>query len=347
MHRTLILLVFGFLLLGCVTSGPNAPPSAVPSLAVSQVPSIGASASATPSTSVYPSLGVAPSASAYDAPPYLSGSSARPTNPDRNQPFVVGVTATDEVGLKSISWTSPDSFSEQPEARSFDCGLQTTCSTSWTFKSAAEGEKTVTVYATDAAGQESPRSDFVFTVRPFDYKEPSPTPSPSVVSSVASGPVCGNAVCDDKEGYEVCPGDCPYAGFACANGVCEGGESYESCPQDCGVSDIIGTSCGDDACQPGEDADYCPADCAAIKPNCGNNVCDSWESEDSCYEDCAGVDPDAASCTYDSECGYHKACQGGKCVTVDCTNDAQCPSGKRCSGNSCVWCPMGPYGRSC
>ncbi len=351
MNRSFFLLVFGFLFLGCVTSPASNPgASSVPSASLTPVPSATpaesvATATATPYASVYPSDGPVPSP--YDVLPRVSSSSARPSNPDRNQPFVLSVTAEDNVGLKSISWESSDSFSSQPESPFFDCGLQKSCSASFTFKAATEGLKTISVYATDSSGQESPRSPMEFTVRPFDYKVPSSTPAATALPTVSSGPVCGNNACDDKEGFEICPADCPYAGFACANGKCEGGESYKSCPQDCGVSNIIGSSCGDGACEPGEDAAYCPKDCASIKPNCGNNICDSWETELSCRADCEGITGTETSCSSNSACGYKKICQSGKCVQVDCTNDGQCGSGKECESNRCVRCPSGPYGPAC
>ncbi|MBI4360798.1 hypothetical protein HY572_03425 [Candidatus Micrarchaeota archaeon] len=341
MTRALVLLVFGFFLLGCVTSAPSNGPTASPTSLVSATPiPTQDDAGPTPYASVYPSYEPAP---AYDAPPWISGSSARPSNPDRGEPFVITASAQDDVGIQTISWESTDSFSIQPESASFDCGQQKSCSASFTFKAATEGMITISVYATDSSGKASPRSAMDITVRPFDYKEPTPTPAPSV----SSGPVCGNNACDEKEGFEVCPVDCPYAGFACANGKCEGGESYESCPQDCGLSDIIGSSCGDGACEPGEDANYCPKDCASIKPNCGNNVCDAWETESTCLADCEGVGADAASCSSNAACGYREICRSGKCVKVDCTNDGQCGYGKECEGNRCVRCPSGPYGPAC
>ena len=345
MKRAFVLLVFGFLFLGCVTPSPNNGPTASSTPLVSATPVPTQEASPSPYVSAYPSAGA--SVSPYDAPPRVASTSSRSSNPERGQPFVVDVKAEDDVGVKTISWASSDSFSSQPQTPSFDCGSEKTCSVSWTFKSATEGTRTVTVYTTDSSGKESTRSDLVFNVQPFDYKEPSPTPSSTPASSVSSGPVCGNNACDEREGFEICPQDCPYAGFACANGKCEGGESYQRCPQDCGVSDIIGSACGDGACEPGEAADYCPKDCANIRPNCGNNVCDSWETESTCRADCPGITGDGKSCSSNEACGYKEICRSGKCVTVDCTNDGQCGYGKECESNRCVRCPTGPYGPAC
>ncbi len=342
--RFLILLFLGFFLLGCVTPAPDQGPTATSTPFLSATPTPEQEATATPYDSPYPSADA--SVSPYDAPPRVSSTTARPTNPERGQPFVIEVKAEDDLGVKTISWTSFGTFTSQPQP-SFDCGSEKTCSVSWTFKTVNNGATTIAVYATDSSEKESTRSDLVFNVQPFDYKEPSVTPVPTPTPSPSIGPVCGNAVCDAKEGFEVCPADCPYSGFACANGKCEGGESYQSCPQDCGVSDIIGSSCGDGACEPGEDAAYCSKDCASIKPNCGNNICDPWETQSSCRADCEGATGDAPSCTSNEACGYKQICRSGKCVSVDCTNDAQCGYGKECESNRCKRCPSGPYGPAC
>ncbi len=349
MARALVLLLFGFLLLGCVTSpvskaDASLTPSVFPTPSATPAESV-ATATPTQYASIYPNDG--PVAHQYDALPRVSSSSARPSNPDRNQPFVISATAEDDVGIKSISWESSDALSMQPESSSFDCGLKTSCSASFTFAAPKDGTTTVSVFATDSSGQVSSRSDMAMTVRPFDYKAPSSTPAATAVPTVSSGPVCGNAVCDDKEGFEVCPADCLYAASACANSKCEGGESYQNCPQDCSVSNIIGSACGDGACEPGEDVKYCPADCTSIKPNCGNNICDSWETESSCRADCQGLTADAKTCSSNAACGYREVCRSGTCVKVDCTNDGQCGSGKECESNRCVRCPSGPYGPAC
>lgn len=342
MDRALVFLALGFFFLGCISSSDTQPPEYFgPTALASQTPVSSPSLVTpfpTPYSSVYPVISSIPSTN--DAVPSIS-TTLTPSNPDRMQAFVLKVSSEDDVGVKTLSWESTDSFSSQPESISFDCGLEKSCFVSWTFASSSDGVKTITAYAVDSSGRESARIPVKITVQPFDYKLPSPAPAATVSSNV----FCGNNVCDDKEGFETCPADCPYAGFTCANGKCEGGESYKSCPQDCGVSDIIGSSCGDGACEPGEDASYCPRDCASIKPNCGNNVCDPWESEDSCRADCKG--DGEKSCSSNAACGYKQICQSGKCVGVDCTNDGQCGYGKECEGNRCVRCPRGPYGPAC
>ena len=318
MPRLAILLVFGFLLLGCTTSPASTVPSASESASPtpSTTPDASAAASATPYASVYPSGDSA--TSTYDVLPRVSSSSARPSTPDRNEPFVISVTANDEVGIRSISWESTASFSSQPESKSSDCGLQKECSVSFTFKAPAEGALSISVFATDTSGQESSRSTFAITVRPFDYKAPAATPVPSAS-----------------------------ARFACANGVCEGGESYQSCPQDCSVSSAVGSTCGDGSCSPGEDVALCAADCTTINSNCGNNVCDASETSSTCSADCQAAASVTPACTSNEACGYKEICQDGVCVDVDCTNDSHCGYGKECSYNSCVRCRTGPYGPAC
>ncbi|MBI2445358.1 hypothetical protein HYV43_03150 [Candidatus Micrarchaeota archaeon] len=314
MARFFILLLVSFLLLGC-TSTPSSSPSASPSASASPMVSpTEAAATAAVSADDLPVF-------SNDAAPRVTSTMARPSNPDRNQPFILDATAEDDLGVKAISWESTDSFSIQPQSASFDCGLQRTCSASFTFASSADGVKTIRVYATDSTGHESSRSSIEFAVRPFDYQAPTATPA-----ATASGP----------------------SGPACANGVCDGGESYQSCPQDCSVSSAAGAACGDGACSSGEDAALCAADCTPIRPDCGNNVCDASESSSTCSADCpvasASVTP---ACTSNSACGYKQICRDGQCVTVKCTNDAHCGYGKRCSSNSCVRCRSGPYGPAC
>ncbi len=177
-----------------------------------------------------------------------------------------------------------------------------------------------------------------------EYLSNLPTVAPNNSNPVSG---CGNAVCNEGESFQTCPGDCPQKGFACANGICEGGESYQSCPQDCSVSNAIGSTCGDGACEPGEDAGNCPADCTSIKPDCGNNICNSWETATTCSADCKEAEEDEEACSSNSACGYKQICASGKCVSVDCTNDAQCGYGKECENNDCVRCPRGPYGPAC
>ncbi len=296
---------------------------------------------ATPALSPAPATTATPAGPVDVALPSIRATSASPSNPDRNEPVNLSVSAEEDVGLKELSWESADELVRKPETNSFECGSQKTCAVSWEFASAQDGTKIITVYATDSSGKQSPKVPIEISVRPFDYKpRPSPTPTPSA-------PFCGNGVCDAGEAFEVCPADCPFAGPKCANGKCEGGESYQSCPQDCSVSAIVGSTCNDGACEPGEDAANCPRDCVSIRPNCGNNVCDSWENRTTCLADCEAVSGGEKTCNSNAACGYRQICQSGKCVTVDCTNDGQCGYGRECENNRCVRCPSGPYGPAC
>src|SRR5512140_3764105 len=54
----------------------------------------------------------------------------------------------------------------------------------------------------------------------------------------ATGPVCGDGICDTGES-QTCPSDC---GPVCGNGICERGE-LRSCPDDCGISCFINCPC--------------------------------------------------------------------------------------------------------
>lgn len=65
----------------------------------------------------------------------------------------------------------------------------------------------------------------------------------------ATGPRCGDAVCQAGETTATCPTDCP---TLCGNGVCNTGEQ-STCPNDCIV-------CGDGVCQ-GNEASTCASDC--------------------------------------------------------------------------------------
>ncbi len=208
MQRFAALFVFSVFLLGCVTSsGPNPSATMVPTTSISASPTAVpaepvSTPSATPSVTAYPSE--YPTSSPYDAAPRISSSAASPSNPDRNEPFLLEVTAVDDVGLKMISWESSDSLSSQPESNSFDCGLKTTCSASFTFRAATEGDRSIRVYATDSSGQESTRSPFTFNVRPFDYKEPTPTPSVTASPSVAISSPSVTAVESSCTSNEAC-----------------------------------------------------------------------------------------------------------------------------------------------
>ncbi len=256
MARFFILLLVGFLLLGCVTSPPApAIPTASASIAASVTPTptdATASATASPYASVIPTADSGPSFS--NALPRIASSSASPSNPDRNEPFRLEVTASDDLGVKSISWESSDALSGQPDSPSFDCGLQPSCSTSFTFKAATDGERIIRVYVTDSTEQESPRSSFTFTVRPFDYKVPTPTPSAVPSSGISS--LCGNDVCDASESASTCSADCPAVSATVDANACT---SNEACgrKQICQDGQCTDVDCTNDShCGYGKECSY-------------------------------------------------------------------------------------------
>jgi len=176
--------------------------------------------------------------------PRIASTSARPSNPDRNEPFTLEVSAVDDAGLQSISWQSYDALSSVPASPSSDCGMAKSCSATFTFKSASEGERIIRVYATDSSGQEAPRSPITITVRPFDYKEPTTTPS----ASVQGISVCGNGVCDASESSATCSSDCP-AAAASAQASVEACSSNEACgyKQICQGGECVDVDCTNDA----------------------------------------------------------------------------------------------------
>jgi len=272
----------------------------------------------------------------YSAP--LISTSIRPSNPDRGETFTITVTADHPVGVSSISWGSPDSFLVLPDIGSYDCGQQKICIVNWEFSSGQDGLKTITVYATDSAGQESRRSSLEINVRAFDFIPP-------------KAYVCGNNDCEVSKGEtdSNCPGDCVALPFNCGDDICEAGESYLNCSQDCFPSDTVAANCGNSACEVGESSETCSNDCSKLEPDCGNGTCEAWESATSCPADCQEevVVIDEDECSGNSDCGYKEVCKSGTCKDVQCTNSGQCSGCKRCSSNRCVSCGSGPYGCYC
>lgn len=119
-----------------------------------------------------------------------------------------------------------------PDVGGVDCGLQKICSVTWEFSSSTDGEKIITVYVTDSAGQESGKIPLKINVRPFD----------------APASECGNSVCESSESISICPGDCPRIDAICGNGVCDPWETEELCLADCeGISGGSGDACTSDA----------------------------------------------------------------------------------------------------
>jgi hypothetical protein len=64
----------------------------------------------------------------------------------------------------------------------------------------------------------------------FDYFVPPPPPQPK-----PPDPVCGDGMCNGREDYTSCAGDCPPPPPppVCGDGRCEGSEAYTNCPSDC------------------------------------------------------------------------------------------------------------------
>ena len=100
----------------------------------------------------------------------------------------------------------------------------------------------------------------------------------------ASGPRCGNAVCDKDENATTCCVDCGCpsgyscnanrcvsTGPKCGNGACELGETQTSCCTDCGCPS--GQTCAGGSCQT-------PVE------QCGNGICRAGETMDNCCVDC-------------------------------------------------------------
>lgn len=62
----------------------------------------------------------------------------------------------------------------------------------------------------------------------------SPSCNPALMTCAATGPRCGDGVCQDVENNRLCPADCTGAVMSsCGDGLCELQESVSSCPGDC------------------------------------------------------------------------------------------------------------------
>ncbi len=242
------LLLLSVLLLGCVTQSGVAEPTAstpTPTAATTAAPTAAAGPTTTPGPTEA-GLPATPTVTAAGAeetvisppadssPPSIS-TIASPSNPDRNEVFTLKVSSQDNVGVKTLSWETTDSFSTQPPSNDFDCGSQKNCSVSWQFSSAQNGSKTIIVFASDSSGLKSARVPVQITVRPFDWKPP-------------ATPVCGNGVCEKGETNSSCSNDCAPK-TVCGNGTCESGETSASCPADCPAATPTQQACSsNEAC---------------------------------------------------------------------------------------------------
>ena len=74
---------------------------------------------------------------AIDNYPSISGSLS-PSNPSAGQPLTLKVSATDDAGVRTLSWQSSKSFSSG-QSGSFDCALQASCTHSWELVANADG----------------------------------------------------------------------------------------------------------------------------------------------------------------------------------------------------------------
>ena len=153
---------------------------------------------------------------AEGTPPLISRSRVNPTNPSLGETVEVEATASDDAGVNRIVWESTKPFSGG-QSGSFECGGQASCTNTWELATAQEGGLTLTIYAVDSSGRESPKSTFEINV------------GPGRGSTIR----CGNSVCEEGESSETCSADCGLPN-RCGNGVCDDGESTAICPADCG-----------------------------------------------------------------------------------------------------------------
>ncbi|MFH2009224.1 MAG: hypothetical protein ABI333_21725 [bacterium] len=94
--------------------------------------------------------------------------------------------------------------------------------------------------------------------------------------------VCGDGYCGDDESVNMCPADCPTAGF-CGDGKCETAELGVGCP------DCDNVECGDGYCVHPVESDMLCDDCSSAF-YCGDGTCHAWERDVSgrCSVDCGG-----------------------------------------------------------
>lgn len=74
-------------------------------------------------------------------------------------------------------------------------------------------------------------------------------------SCQASGPYCGDGICNNGETYQSCSADCPPPQTRCGDGICNGDETWQTC-----------------------------YDCPAPPPRCGDGICNGNETQFNCYD---------------------------------------------------------------
>lgn len=260
-----------------------------------------------------------------------------PSNPGVQQEFTLTITAEDDLGVKSLSWNSVNTFSNSESNQYFDCNNQKSCSYTWKLIPIVEGVHQLIISVEDISGKKMENIKAEAIVGP--YRESTSSSSSDSSSSTSTSSSSSSSSTDSSN---------PSAGFfTCGNNVCEGGESYESCSEDCTLEDIVGSNPANGACEPGEDITNAPKDCTVINKQCGNNVCDDGEDRFNCYYDCkdgSSSTENGSSCSTNSDCGYKQRCRSGQCQSVECTSDYHCKGCKRCSDNQCVSCGYGAAG---
>lgn len=142
----------------------------------------------------------------------------------------------------------------------------------------------------------------------------------------ATGPVCGNNVCEPGESTQNCGGDCKGGGdfsWTCGDSKCDIGEQFY-CQKDC-----PGPQCGDSKCQYPENATNCSKDCKASSWVCGDNKCDIGE-QFYCQKDCA-KDPEkcmADKCSSQlNACSKDPVCDKAVECALKCGTDWGCLQG--------------------
>jgi len=163
---------------------------------------------------------------------------------------------------------------------------------------------------------------------------PEEIPSDVCVSDCGAVDVCGDGVCGEKEGCDLCPEDCGVCPPVCGNGVCEEGEECDECIEDC---DVCPSVCGDGDCTDDETCEDCPEDCEDCPPECGDGNCDADDGETcgDCPEDCDVCPPECG----DGECNGDETCES---CEQDCADTCPDPCGDdvcdSANGESCFTC---------